>query len=403
MKLSISKSSSFNPVVDIPIYLMSMATWLTKGFRSARLKNQLFRGIGHWIEEIHYKESPKGALRLILPILGLLSQPYRCMIQVKEGLYRWGLMSQKSLPAKVISVGNLTTGGSGKTPLTIYLARLLQKDGKKVAILSRGYQREGDRGFDVVSDTRSVLIDVTQAGDEPYMMAKALPGVPVLVGKDRFSCGLKAIHAFGADTILLDDGFQHRRLQRNIDILVVDGMRGLGNGKLLPRGPIREPVEVIDRADIILVTKLHSGEEKMTLPCRPSVPLFTSKYRISSIRCLADKKEFSPSFLEGKKVITFCGIAHPEGFVSTIEAGGANVVKKVFFPDHHQYVPQDMETIRFLDGPIDLYLTTEKDAVKLEGGMEGLQMPIYVLQIDLELFQEAAFLSSLKALLGEGN
>ncbi len=351
------------------------------------------------MEEIHYQESSEGPLRPIIPVLGLLSRTYGSIIGVRERLYRHGLLPQKALPAKVISVGNLTTGGSGKTPVTIYLARLFQEEGRKVVIISRGYKRKGGRGLDRVSDTRSILIDVARAGDEPYMMAKALPGVPVLVGKDRFSCGLEAIESFGADTILLDDGFQHRRLQRDVDILVVDGLRGLGNGRLLPRGPNREPIHAIERADLILITKITSEEKKISLPCTLTIPIFTSNYRISSIKCLADGKDFPPSFLEGKRVVAFCGIANPEGFLSMVETKGAKVVKRVFFPDHHRYRPLDMEAISFLDGPVDFYLTTEKDAVKLEEGMEGLEMPIYFVQIDLELFREEAFQHSIKALL----
>lgn len=355
------------------------------------------------MEEIHYQESSEGSLRPIIPVLGLLSRTYGSIIGVRERLYRHGLLPQKALPAKVISVGNLTTGGSGKTPVTIYLARLFQEEGRKVVIISRGYKRKGGRGLDRVSDTRSILMDVAEAGDEPYMMAKALPGVPVLVGKDRFSCGLEAIESFGADTILLDDGFQHRRLQRDVDILVVDGLRGLGNGRLLPRGPNREPIHAIERADLILITKITSEEKKISLPCTPTIPIFTSKYRISNIRRLADGKDFPPSFLEGKRVVVFCGIANPEGFASMVERRGAEVVKRVFFPDHHKYVPQDMGAIRFPAEPVDFYLTTEKDAVKLVGGMEGLERPIYALQIDVELFEKEAFLGSIKAIWSKGS
>jgi tetraacyldisaccharide 4'-kinase len=354
------------------------------------------------MDDIHYRQSPKGPLRPIVPVLDLLSMAYGWAVQTREQLYRRGILSQKSLPAKVISVGNLTTGGSGKTPVTIYLARLFRKEGKKVAILSRGYRRERGRDLDIVSDTGSIRLSAAKAGDEPYMMAKALPGVPVLVGKDRYSCGLKAIESFGADTILLDDGFQHRRLRRDIDILLIDGMRGLGNGKLLPGGPIREPIQAIERADIILITKATSERERVVLPYSPSAPLFTSRYITSSTKCLADGKEFPPSFLEGKRVVAFCGIANPDAFLLLVESTGAHVVKSVFFPDHHQYLPKDIKAIRFLDGPLDLYLTTDKDAVKLGEKMDGLEKPVYALQIDVELYREEAFLSSLKALWDKG-
>ncbi|MBI5810633.1 MAG: tetraacyldisaccharide 4'-kinase, partial [Deltaproteobacteria bacterium] len=184
--------------------------------------------IDRWMRDEHTGLAPHIALYL-------LSILYGASVRMRASLFAIGLIKTKRLPCRVVSIGNLTVGGSGKTPMVMHMADILQKKGRRVVILCRGYKGSA-KGVNAVSDGRTVLLGYKEAGDEPYLLARRLKGVPVVVGRDRYKSGLYAIEAFSPDVILLDDGFQHIRLARDVNILLVDSKEGFGNGHLLPRG-----------------------------------------------------------------------------------------------------------------------------------------------------------------------
>jgi tetraacyldisaccharide 4'-kinase len=353
------------------------------------------------IDEIHYgRVSSRPIKFFLLPFLNIISISYGFLVMLRDDLYRLGILKKRRLPAKVISIGNLTAGGSGKTPLAIHIARIFRDEGRKVAIISRGYKKKGKKAIEVVSDSISIIDDWSMGGDEPLMIARSLPDTVIVVGKDRISAGLKAIEISGADIIILDDAFQYLKLERDLDILVFDGSRGIGNGRLLPRGPLREGLGAMRRADIIIITKKKEEEWGISLPFFPSIPVFYGLYRIASIKNPFNGKTLPPSFLKGKRVIAFCGIGNPGGFISMIEEMGAMIVKKAFFADHHVYRPKDIEMIISMDESVDIYLTTEKDMIKIED-IWRQEIPIYAIQIELEILEKGAFRRCLMDLSGK--
>lgn len=227
-----------------------------------RLENYLVK----LIQEKGADQDQPAGIRFLLGVLKALSHVFGLVVSIRYFLYRTGLKRRYPLGIQVISIGNVTAGGTGKTPVTEIFARMLAKEGRKVAILSRGYRRKESPWWKriftqviepplVVSDGRRVLLDATIGGDEPYMLASNLPGVAVVVDRNRVKAGRYAIRKLGCDTLLLDDGFQYQKLKHSIDVVLVDSSNPFGNGNMLPRGILREPVRNLKRADIIFLTK----------------------------------------------------------------------------------------------------------------------------------------------------
>jgi len=274
---------------------------------------------------------------------------------------------KRRLPSPVISVGNLTVGGSGKTPFVMLLAKTLAQKGLKVAVLSRGYGRKGRMGILKVSDGRGPLISPKEAGDEPYLIAKKLRNVAVWVGMDRFKVGLECWRESRPEVFILDDGFQHRNLLRDLDIVLVRFPRPWGNGRLLPAGPLREPLGALKRADVLVVNS--EGEWNLVpfhgLPAEGFVFL-RARLRPKAIRHLGGEETLPISCLRGREVVAFCGIGAPDGFRRTLLAIGVRLGRFLSFPDHHWYTSQDVQEVRRLNKQDALLITTEKDACKLE-------------------------------------
>ncbi|MBW1824898.1 MAG: tetraacyldisaccharide 4'-kinase, partial [Deltaproteobacteria bacterium] len=193
--------------------------------------------------------------RFLLFPLYLIALFYRLLIQLRHTSYKTGVLKSYSLPCLVISVGNVTMGGTGKTPMVIYLAQVFKEKGMKTAVLSRGYKGKSPEKVAMVSNGERILLNARDAGDEPFLLSKALPGIPVIIGRDRVLSGQYALEHFSPETILLDDGFQHLKLKRDVDILLIDLQYGFGNGHLLPRGILREPLNNLNRAHLFLLTK----------------------------------------------------------------------------------------------------------------------------------------------------
>jgi len=294
------------------------------------------------------------------------------------------------LPVPVISVGNLVAGGAGKTPLVVYLARSFRARGRRVIVLSRGYGRRS-RGIRVVSDGRTAERDWRDVGDEPALMADLLPGTPIVVGRDRYEAGRWALDRFPADLVLLDDGFQHLRLARNIDIVAVDATDPFGGGHLLPRGLLREPADGLKRGHLFCLTRTDQSDRVEALRDRlrilnPCAPLVETVHRPAGLKPVSDGHERPPSSLRGRKIIAFSGIGRPASFEHTLRELGARLVDTARYPDHHPYTPQDLDDLyeRARRADADLVVTTEKDAVRLPPGGAS-DPPIMVLSVELQI------------------
>lgn len=285
------------------------------------------------------------------------------------------------LACRVVSVGNLSVGGSGKTPAAAWIAARLRESGHPVVLASRGYGRRGRDPVVVVSDGRFVRAGIDEAGDEALLLAAHATGVPVLVGRDRAWVGLRAIAAFGADVLVLDDGLQHHRLARDVEIVCFDGA-GLGNGRVFPRGPLREPLAALRGTDAVLVVDgpLADADATAIRRAAPRAMWFAARRRPVSLRPLAGGAGFPPAALAGQSVGLLAGIARPAGFRHTLESLGANVIATRVFPDHHRYRERD------LAGLVDeakRWVTTEKDAAKILPRFAGAA-DVRVLDIELE-------------------
>lgn len=318
-------------------------------------------------------------------LLLILSLFYGAGVRVRLFLYAVRILWRKRLPCAVVSVGNITVGGTGKTPVTIYLANYFQSAGKKVVILSRGYGGSGTKkGAMVVSDGVKILLGPAEAGDEPYLMAERLKGVPVVISPDRVKGGRMAVERFAPDVILLDDGYQHIRLRRDVNILLVDSIEGFGNGFLLPRGILREPLGGLKRADAAMVKGGNLRRQDKELLKEYGIPALPFEYRPSAVIELRIGAEFDIEMLKDKRVLAVAGVANPNPFFKSIEKLGSHVTGTLAYPDHHAYTAGDIDDIEKAAKGADVVLTTEKDAVKLKS-LSGARLPIYALRIEVEI------------------
>ncbi len=310
---------------------------------------------------------------------------YAMLMRTRETLYRWGVFRQARLPAVVISVGNLTMGGTGKTPVVQYLARLLRKDGLHPAVISRGYGGATKEPVNIVSDGERVLLDAAFVGDEPRFLAETLDGVPVLTGVVRKLPAATAVE-MGADVLLLDDGFQHLGVARDIDLVLFNADTLAGNSRVFPGGDLREPVKALLRCHAFLLTGVHdenrerAGRFADLLRQRFSGrPVFFSTYLPSGLvwRTVDGKRhQEGPGRLAGRKCFAFCGIARPESFRDMLLSMDLELTGFVGLPDHHRYTGADVDRLRreAREKGSELLVTTEKDLVKLEGLEPGLDL-----------------------------
>lgn len=345
-------------------------------------------------------------IRFLLWLLTNLSRLYTAIVQLRLFLYRKGIFRHHALGCQVISVGNLTVGGTGKTPVVEVFARRLQEAGRKVAILSRGYRkrerallerlmdkvllRERTRPPRVVSDGKNLLLDSRMSGDEPYMLASHLPDVSVLVDKDRVKSGRYAINKQGRDTLVLDDGFQYLALEHRIKIVLVDKQNPFGNGHVLPRGILREPIRNINRADVIFITKCDgqpTDELKAKLrSLNRRAEIIECSHRARYLQNVFSAERLPVSCLNGMLITALSGIAAPEGFEKELERLGAQVMTRERFADHHRYSQQELIDIinRSMAAGSSAVVTTEKDAVRFPK-LERSGVPIFYLRVDIEL------------------
>jgi tetraacyldisaccharide 4'-kinase len=296
-------------------------------------------------------------------ILELISYIYGFLAVLRRYLYETGILKKKKLPLPVISIGNLSVGGTGKTPLTIYTAKKLKEKGFKPCILSRGYKRKS-KGILIVSDGKNIKVSWEESGDEPFIMARR--GLPVIVGSDRYQAGLEALQKLDVNVFILDDGYQHYQLFRDVNILITDASKPFWEDKLLPVGRLREPVSFYKYADFIVVTKLSMVSEKEIEKIKNKLnelgkPFFFAKDKITGLLDVKGNK-FDFSILEKKEIIVFSGLGNNKQFFETVKKLSKKYNFKIEdfieFPDHYDYKDFNLPKA-------DLYLTTEKDIIKI--------------------------------------
>jgi tetraacyldisaccharide 4'-kinase len=321
-----------------------------------------------------------------LPLL-LASVMYRGAVTLRNRFYKTGIFHARKMKCKVISVGNITVGGTGKTPMVIMLAGMLKKYGYRPAILSRGYRSKRKGLAGVVSDGRDILMRPDEAGDEPLLIAESLPDVPVIIGKERSISGKLAVESYGVDVLILDDGFQHRRLFRDIDIVLLDSERPFGNGFALPRGGLREPRNALQRADMVILTSTEGYASGSGSTVKVSqIPVFRGRRSPGDLVRGREKDIHSLTYLKGKKVCAFSGIAEPGSFRKILEPLCGDVARFVPFSDHHNYSARDVEYLRKAcrDCRAQVMLTTEKDGIKLTRFPDFFR-DLYLLRIKMEI------------------
>ncbi len=360
-------------------------------------------------EVIHGKREDTAAV-IFAAFLQVCSYLFSGIVQLRLWLYRKRILHDHPLGCLVVVVGNLTWGGTGKTPVVEKFARALHERGRKVAILSRGYKRKTlplwrrawialthaeEPPPAIVSDGERVLLDSEEAGDEPFMLARNLPGVVVLVDKNRVKAGTYAIRRFRCDTLVLDDGFQYLPLKGRLNLLLVDKTNPFGNGHLLPRGILREPVKHIRRASYVFLTKSNGRPdpeiEELIRKHNPGVDVIECAHRPQHLQRVGTDERRPLDFLRGRRVGAFSGIATPESFEHFLRELGANLVYTKRFLDHYRFTKEDLEQIfdQARGAGLDFLVTTEKDAVRLEGKLD-FPLPLYYLRLEIEIIRGAA-------------
>lgn len=317
---------------------------------------------------------------LIFPPLSTL---YGAVTRTRLALYRRGTFRTTKLDRPVISVGNITAGGTGKTPLVEWVAKTVAGAGKKVCILTRGYGRDNSQQQVLVSDGTTILATPVESGDEPYLLATNLLGsAAVISNADRISAGRYAIEAFDTDCFVLDDGFQHLRLARDLNIVTIDATNPWGGGRLLPHGFLREPLSGLIRADCVVLTRCdqatHLDELRAEIQALIRGPVFDSSMRAVTAPLTTDP------------VAAFCAVGNPESFFEQLRKHGYNVIFEKAYADHHHYSQKDVDALIALvkrAGAKGL-VTTAKDAVKLRP--LSFSLPWHVFAIEIEIKNERA-------------
>ena len=347
----------------------------------------------------HAPERPWYAF-ILLGLLRGLSYIYGFGARVNLWLYEAGILSRRKLDCCVISIGNITVGGTGKTPTAQRVAMMVKDMGYRVVILNRGYRSHWDKPLGVVSDGKKIFMTSYEAGDEAYLMAKMMPGIPVVIGKNRDVTGSYAVDKLRAEVIIMDDGYQHWQLKRDLDIVLVDTLNLFGNGNLLPRGILREPLNHLNRADMFLFTKSDQSSRLTRTSLAENIRQYNTEAPI--VESIHHPKEFveiadwykgiqqNPLPLEelkGKKVMVFSAIGNPSSFEQNVSGCDLDIVEAIRYPDHHDYGMLEMQYIaeRASTLKADALITTGKDAVKIptEFIYFNRDIPLYVMNMDI--------------------
>jgi 3-deoxy-D-manno-octulosonic-acid transferase len=357
----------------------------------------------YFFQLVHGKETHGILLTMIKAILYIFSIIYGWLVNIKLAGYKLVVFKRKKLDCCVISLGNITVGGTGKTPTAQCLARDIYKMGYRVVILNRGYRAKWRGDVGIVSDGQHLLMTAAEAGDEAFMLAKHLPDIPVLIGAERAQTGQYAIDHFGAEVAILDDGYQHWQLIRDMDILLVDAVNVFGNGYMLPRGTLREQVSHVDRADVCLMTKVDQAVEGSCRYIRDTMQKYNAGALIvESIhqpRCLIDLLDWYENIssagidisrMKGMRIMAVSAIGNPASFEQTLSDIGAIIIESLRFPDHHDYTMEEMGDAidQAQRQGAEAVVITEKDAVKIpathrEVMRKSSPIPVYVVSVEV--------------------
>ncbi len=338
-----------------------------------------------------------------------LSTVYGAVVLLRRFLYDARVLKQQGLGVKVVCIGNLTTGGTGKTPAVLLAAQTLRRRGHGVAILSRGYGRApGGPEVEVLEDGST--LDWTRCGDEPWMMGQALrgQGVPILIGADRAKAGLRAVAAYHPKVVILDDGFSHRRLRRDLDIVLVNAAAPFAAARLLPAGDLREPLTSLRRAHMVLLTHVDlvpeltlAGIKAEILRINPHLPILESVHKADFLLDVRAGANLPLERLQGRRAVALSGLADPESFERQLTRLGAGLAHRWRYPDHHRYTTRELASLEHLRAGLPL-VTTFKDLTRFPKGWEkALAGEVYALGIKLEILKGAnRWTDSLIALAG---
>ena len=360
--------------------------------------------------EVILEERPGKRAALVRGVLYGMSKVFQVAVKARRFLYNVRIFRDSTLGVQVIAIGNLTVGGTGKTPVVEKFARVLRDQGRNVAILSRGYRskpvpahqwllnkvllRDDTTPPRVVSDGKSLLLDSEMAGDEPYMLASNLKDVVVLVDKDRVKSGRYAIEKYGCDTLLLDDGFQYWKLRgRRQDIVLIDRQQPFGNERLLPRGTLREPPSHLARASTIFITKSDGNTAELRRrieEVNPAAGIIECIHHPLYLEDVFTGQRVGIDFLKGQKVASLSGIAQPESFEQSLVKLGAELVYSKRFSDHHRFTQQEILNVinRSKKRQADSIITTQKDAVRFPK-IDRRDLPIYFMRVEIKILSGA--------------
>lgn len=369
--------------------------------KAARKANEF----AQFTADVIYDRRHGRAAELFANFLYALSFLFSGIVQLRWYLYEHRLLRNKPLGCLVVVVGNLTVGGTGKTPVVEKFARTLHERGRKVAILSRGYKskkepllrsmwRKLTHGQEtppkIVSDGKEVLLDSEVAGDEPYMLACNLPGVIVLCDKNRVKAGSYAIRKFGCDTLILDDGFQYLPLKGRLNLLLVDKTNPFGNQHLLPRGILREPIKHLSRASYVFLTKSDGVKDEALLELirenNPTAEIIECAHRPQYLQAIEGGERIPLERLKGAKIASFSGIASPESFENMLRDFGAEIRFNQRFLDHHRFSRSEIEHVyeQAEATEVEMVVTTEKDAVRLYEDIH-CKVPVYFMRLEIDI------------------
>ena len=319
---------------------------------------------------------------IVKSTLSAFTLPYLAVLNTRNTLYKKGIVRSSRLPVKVISIGNITTGGTGKTPLVEFSVKYIIESGRKVAVLSRGYggDNSSQEGDEIVNDECLTLIE-------------NLRDVPVLAGRDRVKSGEKAINDFGVDCVVLDDGFQHLRLKRDLDVVVIDALNPFGGENLIPRGSLREPLQNLERADLFIISHCDQGNEQTIRSIytkldqiNHSAPVCESIHSPVHFDNIADGSILELEWLKGKRVYALSAIGNPGSFSNTLKGLGVDLIKHKVFQDHHVYTEEEIEDVVSDAQSLgaDAVVVTQKDIVKIRK-MNIKDANILTLRIEIEI------------------